>query len=241
MNSINPLKVFVVGATGFCGTAVCTALQQHPKFHPIAHIRTQSTRPQQKAYFLEQNIEIMQFPWEEMGEKILQIQPNIICSFLGTTQKDMKQYGGDYQSIDYGLNSQLLQISEKLPIPPLWLYLSSSGAQWGKWSSYLKARWMFEKDLALSKCPSIVLRPKLLTGQTRFPQRNSEAKANEILQVLCDFTDALHLNWIGNNIRPLDAPDVAKVVIRLLSQYSQGSQPSQQIFELSQMHQINQS
>ena len=39
MENESTIKVFVAGATGFCGQAVVLALAKHPKYQPIAHIR----------------------------------------------------------------------------------------------------------------------------------------------------------------------------------------------------------
>ena len=232
-------KVLIVGATGFCGSAVVKALLQHPNFHPIAHIRNNTSRIHQIQHFKETGIEVLHLSWNGLLDQLPQIQPDIICSFLGTTQNEMKQFGGDYHSIDYELNHQLLQASMQLPNVPTWLYLSSSGAQWGKWNRYLNARWLFEQELEQANLPFIILRPKLLTGKSRDPKRPMEEWSNRLLQRLSDLCEQMGLSGIADNIRPLDAPDIAQIIIHILNKLDiQHKDSTHPILELKELHQI---
>ena len=114
MTNASPTKVFVAGATGFCGQAVVSALAAHPKYQPIAHIRPESSRLESATKkFEDLGVVVLCCDFKELPEQLSEHKPRVVSSFIGTTKKQMKREGGSYQEIDYDLNHQLIDIAKK--------------------------------------------------------------------------------------------------------------------------------
>ena len=66
-DSNQQIKIFIAGATGFCGQTFVTALAKNPKYQPIAHIRPQSSRLQTvKKNFEDLGVPILCCEFKEM-------------------------------------------------------------------------------------------------------------------------------------------------------------------------------
>jgi nucleoside-diphosphate-sugar epimerase len=229
--------VFVAGSTGFCGQAVVIALAKHPKYQPIAHIRPTSSRLEStKKKFEDVGAIVLCCDFEDLPQQLAEIKPRIMSSFIGTTKKQMKQYGGTYQEIDYDLNRQLIEIAKVHN--SAFVYLSSMGVEWAKWNAYLYARYLVERDLQESNLSSAIIRPGILSG-SRDHSRPTEEMGAWFSHRLTTVYQKLGLQKLADGTKPLDAPEVADFVVHLLEKTNLLEQKGvQQIYELSDINRI---
>ena len=240
------IKIFVAGATGFCGQGAVEALSQNPRFQVIAHIRKGSSRRESATKRFESwGAEVLYCEFSELSEKLAELQPKVFASFIGTTKKQMKKHGGSYQSIDYQLNHDLLEIAKKGNNQPLFFYLSSMGAEWGKWNAYLKVRMLIEQELEASTLSYIVMRPGILSGESRDQDRLGEEVGAWFSYKLAGFYKAIGLQGRADATKPLDAPDVGRFVRIVLEEQLVGNEADNEkqeryqiVYELPEIHRL---
>ena len=238
------IPIFIAGATGFCGQGVVEALCQHSTFRVIAHIRPGSSRLASATKRFEAwGADVLCCEFSELSEELAALQPKVFASFIGTTKAQMREHGGSYQSIDYQLNYELLEIAKKGTNEPLFFYLSSMGAQWGKWNAYLKARLMIERELENSSLSYVVMRPGILSGASRDQERLGEEVGAWFSHKMAGFYEKIGLQARADGTKPLDAPDVGRfvrgVLEKQLLEHKESSQErTQKIYELPEIHRM---
>ena len=234
------MRVLIIGATGFCGRALTSTLAKESGYIVIPHIRSNSRRATSvQTEWTTLGIEGLCAHWTDMREKILKLKPDVIATFLGTTKRHMRTGQGTYQEIDYGLNKLLIDIALELETPPLFIYLSSMGLEWAKWSEYLKVRVNIENTLNSSTLPHIIIRPGMLSGSSRDESRPLEHVSSLVFNTLTRIYRTLSLHQWADSIQPLDAPEVASFLLKAISVYRQtppSSHPYQITYTLPEIH-----
>ena len=234
------MKVLIIGATGFCGQALTSTLAKESDYVVIPHVRSNSTRATQvHTTWTALGVDALRADWKDMREEILELKPDIIASFLGTTKKHMRTGRGTYQDIDYGLNKLLINIALELDNPPLFIYLSSMGLEWAKWSEYLKVRVKIESALSSSTLPHVIVRPGMLSGPSRDESRPLEHFSSIFFNVLTRIYRVLSLHTLADSIQPLDAPDVASFILIAIREYRRAPQnagPYHVTYSLPEIH-----
>lgn len=228
------MKIIVAGSSGFCGQAVIRALATHKDYQVIAHLRTHSSRTQVMQDLCDPlSVEILQVDWDEITTHLQKIQPHVVISFIGTTKKQLKASGGSYDDIDYGLNQTLIEYADSQAVKPCMIYLSSMGLAWASMSPYLQARVKVEASLKQSDLSYAILRPGLLSGESRDESRPME-HMSAIFSHLC----ARGLRRVGaknmaDAMQPLDAPNVAQFILYLVREYQKYQSQSHQSLDQS--------
>ena len=227
--------VWIAGASGFCGQALVQKLSASPHL-VLPHIRpTSSQHTTLSNQWKALGINPISIAWSELSDALMEHQPQVIVSLVGTTQKKAKRGGGSYQEVDYGLNHKLIQLAQTLPTPPLMIYLSAMGIEWAKWSAYLKVRLDVESELMASQLPYISIRPGLITGPSRVETRLKETASLWLSNTILALSDRVGFKTWGDGFRPLDAPEVAQIIEACIQQWD-GDQRTQETYELKDLH-----
>ena len=235
--SQNELKIWIAGASGFSGKALVDDLYQQQGFQPIPHIRPESSRLDTLQSLWEQrgvNTEVT--PWTEVHQRLLDVEPQVIISCLGTTKKHARRGGGTYQDVDFGLNEQLISAAKQCATPPHFIYISAMGADWGRWSSYLKARMDIENLLQESGLNYSIIRPAFLTGASRDERRLLEAWGATFCRYMARFLHGIGLKGTAYTVHPLDAPDLARFIRFLLHQLTTEEGLPSEIYPIDIIH-----
>jgi nucleoside-diphosphate-sugar epimerase len=171
---------FVAGSTGYTGQSIVQHLRQR-KLNCIAHIRPNSKSGEQlRPQFEKYGAVIDDSSWEQAAieKAILEHQPTHIFSLLGTTQRRNKanQKSGQetsYSSVDRDLTLMLYQAASQLPNKPVFVYLSSLGAD-KPTGSYMRARFEVEQVILQGELPYVIARPGFISGPDRDEFRPAE-------------------------------------------------------------------
>ena len=239
MKSARTLKVWIAGASGFCGRGITEALAPHSRFHVMPHIRPSSRRAARlRDEWAALKVDLILEEWATVDETLSEQQPNVIVSCLGTTKRHAKSGGGSYEEVDYGLNRKLIDVAETFERPPHFIYLSSMGTEWGRWNSYLNARMRIEGDLEASKLSYSIIRPGLLSGPSRDEKRSLEGVGTWLSFSISGLYQRLGLQRLSDKTRPLDAPEVGIFVRHLIDRYASGARDLTHR-ELYLVHQIH--
>ena len=231
-------RVLIVGATGFCGRALVEHLAQTPGYVPVAHIRPESKRLERAHQEWEASpVELLITPWSALPAALHQCPPDFIVSLIGTTKRSARQGGGNYEEVDAGLNLSLIAAAAALSPLPHFFYLSSMGIEWARWSAYLRARVAVEEALESASLPATVLRPGLLAGESRDELRPLEAVSAWFSYRAASLAKGVGLRTFAHGMRPLDAPELAEIIIHLLSEASAG-RTLQSCYPLPALHAI---
>jgi len=225
-----PTRILVVGASGFCGNGVLDTLAKDSSMNVWAHVRPESNSLESmKTRCTNLGHSLLVCPIEDLPAQIETIQPQIIGSFIGTTKKKMKPEGLSYEDVDYGINQLLISAAKTLEHQPLFIYTSSMGVEWHKWSPYLKARYLVETDLKDSNLPHIILRPGILSGPTRTEHRPLEHLGAVFSTGLATIADSI--GWVskGDGMRVLNAQQIGTLVHLLIEQWLKQNKSSEHI------------
>ncbi len=219
--------VLIVGSTGFCGQGTLQTLAQDASYTVIAHVRPNSSnRESLERTCSELGVEVLSCAIEDISEHIEHIQPKVVCSFIGTTKKKMKPLNQTYDDIDYGINQTLIDATEPLDSKPLFIYVSSMGVEWAKWSAYLMARQKVEQALASSKLPHVILRPGLLSGPTRTESRPMEHYSALVSEKMGQMAQRLGWQQKADEWMPLKAAQIGAVVGSTIDTWRKQNQPT---------------
>ena len=224
--SLTNKSVLIIGATGFCGQGTLHTLCRESDYSIIAHVRPESSNLKS----LEQTCTtlgatLLTCAFEDITKHIEEIQPTVICSFIGTTKKKMKQVNKSYDDIDYQLNARLISAAQKLATPPLFVYVSSMGVEWAKWSAYLMARQKVEQDLGTSNLPHVILRPGILSGPTRTEPRPLEHIGAIVSQNMGQMARKLGWHQKADEWMPLEAEEIGTIVYATIDDWVEKQQP----------------
>ena len=222
-----PTNILIVGASGFCGQGVLNNLAEDSSMRVWAHVRPESKSIEaMKALCTDLGHTLLICPIEELPTHIETIEPQIIGSFIGTTKKKMKPEGLSYEDVDYGINQLLISATTTLQHRPLFIYISSMGVEWYKWSPYLKARYLVETELEKSDLPHIILRPGILSGPTRTEHRPLEHFGAVFSTGLATVAD--YIGWVskGDGMRVLNAEHIGTLIHLLIENWLKQNKPS---------------
>lgn len=215
-------SILIIGSTGFCGQGVLHTLCNESTYTIIAHVRPESSNLQSlEQTCAELGATLLICTFEDLPEHIIKIQPTVICSFIGTTKKKMKQVNKSYDDIDYKINAMLIQSVQKLSTAPLFIYVSSMGVEWAKWSAYLMARHKVEEDLKSSGLPHVILRPGILSGPTRTESRPLEHIGAVISQSMGQIASRLGWEQKADEWMPLRATEIGAIVYARITEWVQ--------------------
>lgn len=173
---------FVAGATGYVGRSVVAELRQRG-VDTVAHVRPDSSRLEHwRQRFSEQGAVVDSTPWElaAIRARMAQLNVSLVFALLGTTRaraREAAQSGAaaaDYEAVDYGLSSMLLQAAAGLPTRARFVYLSSAGVRDDTENAYLAARSRVERELRGSGLHYVIARPAFITGADREEDRPVE-------------------------------------------------------------------
>lgn len=219
----NKARILVIGASGFCGRGVLNELSGDERYSLWAHVRPESnSRDSLTELCSELQHQILPCSMDELPQHIQEIQPTVISSFIGTTQKKMKPLGLTYEDVDYGINHELALSGLKLENPPLFVYVSSMGIEWSRWSSYLKAREMVESMLEESGLPHVILRPGILSGPTRTESRPMEHIGAVVSGGMANAMKAIGWQQKSDEMMPLTASKMGRAVQLLVKEWMTG-------------------
>ena len=219
-------SVLIVGATGFCGQGTLRTLSGDSAYSVIAHVRPESSnRASLESTCSELNAEFLACSFNEISEHMHRIQPSVICSFIGTTKKKMKQLNQTYDDIDYGINQTLIDAAQHLDSNPLFIYVSSMGIEWAKWSAYLMARQKVEQALSSSELPHLILRPGLLSGPTRTESRPLEHYSSILSGTMGKIAQSLGWQTKADEWMPLNASQIGATVQKSIEDWVRNDKP----------------
>ena len=219
-------SVLIVGSTGFCGQGTLRTLSGDPAYSVIAHVRPESSnRASLEATCSKLNAEVLACSFDEISGHIHRVQPSVVCSFIGTTKKKMKKLNQTYDDIDYGINQTLIDAAQQLDSKPLFIYVSSMGVEWAKWSAYLMARQKVEQALSSSGLPHLILRPGLLSGPTRTESRPLEHYSSILSSTMGQVAQSLGWQRKADEWMPLRAAQIGATVQKSIEDWVSNDKP----------------
>ncbi len=237
------LKVWVAGASGFCGRGAIAALARCPKRYEILpHIRPSSSRfSKLSEAWQQQGLQMIGTEWSEVEAVFKHQQPEVIISALGTTKKHARTGGGSYQDVDEGLNLRLIEWAQTYSPQAHFIYISSMGVQWGRWNAYLRARMHVEQALHTSSLSYTIIRPGLLSGASRDEKRTLESISSVFSHALTKLYTSLGLKKQAYKVRPLDAPEMGSFIKACIDDFildtsGELTAERQKTYELSQLY-----
>ena len=177
-------RALVFGATGYTGHHIVQRLTAD-SIATVAHVRADSPRGEEwEGRFRSYGAEISRASWEasEITSLVKDAAPTWIFALLGTTRarkKDLVARGEDgaqetYEAIDRDLTLMALEAAAGLDSRPLFVYLSSLGADVSARLPYLKVRGEVERRIAESALPYVIAQPGFITGADRPESRPME-------------------------------------------------------------------
>ena len=235
------LRIWVAGSSGFSGRGITEQLAAHTHFEVLPHVRPSSRRASQlQEKWKHLDLEFILAEWDDLEPILRERQPEVIVSCLGTTKRQARQGGGGYEEVDYGLNRKLIDLAESFEQAPHFIYLSSMGSEWGRWSTYLSARMRVEQDLKDSSLSYSIIRPGILAGPSRDERRTLESLGARFSYGLSKVCDSLGLEHLGNKTRPLDAPELGRFVHKLIEQQLSRVKPrtDRKLYLVHEIHQV---
>ena len=235
--TMKAVHVLVVGASGFCGKGTLHQLANKPKYRVTAHVRPESSQVQLMTDLCEElNHSLLMVSFEQLASEIERNPPDVICSFIGTTKKKMKPLGLTYEDVDVRLNQLLIESAKRSSKTPLFVYVSSMGIEWARWSSYLQARVAVETMLKESNLPHLILRPGILHGPTRTEQRTLEEMGASVSRTMGQMALQLGLRRKADEWMPLSAEEIGTIVYAKMKDWV--DEP-EQVAEVMLVHEIH--
>ena len=215
------IKVWIAGASGFCGRGTIDVLRQETlKYSILPHIRPSSHRfTKLNEVWKNQGIQSITAEWTDLEPFMKEHTPQVIVSALGTTKKNARSGGGDYQEVDEGLNLSLIEWAQAYCPQTHFIYISAMGVEWGRWNAYLKARMNVEAALKQSTLNYTIIRPGLLSGDSRDEKRSLEGVSSILSNRLTQLYLTLGLRKQAYKVRPLDAPEMGLFIKACIDDY----------------------
>lgn len=172
------MRAFVAGATGYTGRNLVEHLGRAG--HTVmAHVRPGSRSLRALASRFEAAGAVIDgTPWVrgELMATLAAFAPTHVFALLGTTAARQRSTEPDatYERVDRDLTLLLHGAAEDCGRSPVFVYLSSIGADAPRANRYLQARRAVEAALAKGSIPWVVARPSFITGPDRPEDRPAE-------------------------------------------------------------------
>ena len=226
------MTIFIAGATGYTGQALVKLLCEQ-NFPCVAHIRAESPSFEDKKEKLcNQGATVVTTAWKEddLRAELQKQKPSHIFSLLGTTKKGNKKersFGrtASYSSVDRDLTLMLYRAASSLPSPPIFVYLSSFGADKAN-GAYLTARYEVEQIVLAGVLPYFIVRPGFISGPDRNEFRAGERSATIVSDGILKGLSALGWKSGFHQYGSLTAAELAKGLLH----HAQHSTPNQILY-----------
>ena len=214
---------FVAGATGYVGRSVVAELRRRG-VNTVAHVRPDSSRLDEwTSRFAAQGATVDSKPWqrEAMAGRLAQLNVTLVFALLGTTRaraQKAEQSGAaaaDYEAVDYGLTSMLLQAAGTVQPPPRFVYLSSAGVQDNARSPYLAVRARVERELRQSGLHYIIARPAFITGADREENRPVERWSARVGDAVLGVLSLIGASSVQAKWASMTGDELARGLVRL--------------------------
>lgn len=215
------MRIFVAGATGYTGRAVVDEALAHG--HTVtAHVRPGSPSGDAAASrFAAAGALVSRAPWggDALAEALAECRPEVVFALLGTTRARgaaAAQAGRveTYETIDRDLTLELLRAAEALALRPVFVYLSSLGADRPGGNAYLQARAAVERALADSPLPQVIARPSFITGADRAEDRPGERWGAAAADLALGVIGAVGARRFADRLRSIGATELARGLLR---------------------------
>ena len=215
------MRIFVAGATGYTGTALVAEALAHG--HSVtAHVRPGSpSGDAAAARFAAAGAPVSRASWGSgaLAEALSECRPDAVFALLGTTRARgaaAAQAGRveTYETIDRDLTLELLRAAEALALPPVFVYLSSLGADRPGGNAYLQARAAVERALADSPLPQVIARPSFITGPDRAEDRPGERWGAAVADLALGAVGAVGARRFADRLRSIGAAELARGLLR---------------------------
>ncbi len=214
---------FIAGATGYTGRHITERLAREG-VRTVAHVRPDSAAlGAWTARFSAAGAEVDATPWTEddMARTMARLRPDFIFALLGTTRaraaRDLRATGkaAGYEAVDYGLTAMLLHAAQAADIHPRFVYLSSIGARETSRNPYLAVRGRFERELAESGLPYLIVQPSFISGSDRDERRLLERSASIVTDALLSVIALLGARALFARWATLSGDALAAGMVRL--------------------------
>jgi uncharacterized protein YbjT (DUF2867 family) len=217
---------FIAGASGYTGRAMVAALRASG-LPVIAHLRPGSGQRAQLAPAWEAlGATVDETPWDAaaMTARFVDLGPAVVFGLLGTTraraaaEAKAGQQASTYEAVDRDLTLLLLRAAAAAPARPrpLFVYLSSLGADRPGGNRYLQARHRVEAELRVGDLPHLIARPSFITGPDRAEDRPGERIGAAVADRALGILGALGARQTADRYRSIDADGLARA-LRALS------------------------
>lgn len=215
------MRIFVAGATGYTGAALVAEALAHG--HGVtAHVRPGSPSGDAAAGRLSAaGAQVSRAPWGTgaVAEALAECRPEVVFALLGTTRARGAAAARDgrvesYETVDRDLTLELLRAAEALALPPVFVYLSSLGADRPGGNAYLQARAAVERALAESPLPQVIARPSFITGPDRAEHRPGERWGAAVADVWLGLVGAMGAHRFADRLRSIGAAELARGLLR---------------------------
>ncbi len=216
-------RAFVAGATGYVGRSVVAELCAHG-VETWAHVRPDSSRISEwTERFTRQGARVDATAWDAspMQRRVVELSPTVMFALLGTTRAradNAARSGGppsDYEAVDYGLTSMLLNCAVSLSDRPLFVYLSAVGVAPDSRSAYLAVRARIERELRASGLHYVIARPAFVTGDDRDENRPVERWSARLGDAAMSVAGILGARGLRDRWSSITGEQLARGLVRL--------------------------
>jgi len=211
-------RCFVAGATGYTGRELVRLLCERGA-RVVAHVRPDSARLEEwRARFEALGAEVSTAAWDHasMSAALRELAPTQLYCMIGTTRRRARHDAtgaSSYASVDLGLTQLLLGAAGELSDAPLFVYLSSIGAEPRPRGAYLLTRRAAEQALRASGLPHLIARPSVIHGPARDEPRALEALGARVLGVLTGVAHAIGARELARRYAPVTPTELARALV----------------------------
>ena len=93
-----------------------------------------------------------------------------------------------------------------------------------------------ERALVASPLRATILRPGLLAGESRDERRALEERGAVLSHGLARLYSSLGLTGLADGVRPLDAPEVAQLILSMIADEEDRGDLGARFYELKELH-----
>ncbi len=211
------MRAFVAGATGYTGRHLVARLCE-AGHQVIAHIRPGSRSLETwQPRFEEQGATVDTTAWEPrpLIAALARHAPSHVYALLGTTKARQQRFEPDasYERVDRDLTLMLLQAAAAAPSRPVFVYLSSLGADKPRGNRYLQVRAEVEAQLDRGVLPWISARPSFISGSDREEDRLGERLGAVVADGALGVLGALGARTLRDRYSSLTGDELARALM----------------------------